>query len=187
MYYLYLRRSPLQPLQVLVVQERLIPSRNHLWLRKCGWLYLRGHCLFFWLYHRQSRAPCVHCCSSLSVFLIFSPVAVVVTSDGLLDDELSGIMGLGFEPLSALETSPFWQTLMNQNKLSSPVFSFYLERYVNQAEMDEAPGGTFTLGGTNTSLYSGNIEFINIPSGDTPSYWFQQVQCEGNHCCLSFP
>ncbi|KAF8554783.1 acid protease [Imleria badia] len=103
-------------------------------------------------------------------------LSVAVTSDGLLDDQLSGIMGLGFETLSALQTTPFWQTLLSQNKLSSPVFSFYLERYVNQAAMNEAPGGTFTLGGTNTSLYSGNIEFINMPTGTTPSYWLQQVQ-----------
>lgn len=86
-------------------------------------------------------------------------------------------MGLGFQTISALQTTPFWETLYNQSKLSSPVFSFYLERYVNDAqEINTAPGGTFTLGGTNTSLFTGNIDFIDMPSGTTPSYWFQQVQ-----------
>lgn len=85
-------------------------------------------------------------------------------------------MGLGFESLSALNTSPFWETLFNQSKLSSPVFSFYLERYVNDpAVVNAAPGGTFTLGGTNSSLYTGNIDFIDMPSGSTPSYWLQQI------------
>jgi cathepsin D len=62
--------------------------------------------------------------------------------------------------------------------LSSPVFSFYLARYIDQSAMNTAPGGTFTLGGTNTSLYSGNIEFIDMPSGSTPSYWLQQLHSE---------
>ncbi|KAH0828119.1 aspartic peptidase domain-containing protein [Lanmaoa asiatica] len=104
-------------------------------------------------------------------------LSVAATSSGLLNDTLSGIMGLGFESISALQTTPLWQSLYNQNMLSSPVFAFYLERYVNQAQsISAAPGGTFTLGGTNTSLYTGNIEFINMPSGTTPSYWLQQVK-----------
>ncbi|KAG9316875.1 aspartic peptidase domain-containing protein [Chiua virens] len=104
-------------------------------------------------------------------------LSVSQTSSNLLSNGLSGIMGLGWESISALQTTPFWQTLYSQNKLSSPVFSFYLERYVNDAQVvDAAPGGTFTLGGTNTSLYSGTIEFINMPSGSTPSYWLQQVK-----------
>lgn len=88
-------------------------------------------------------------------------------------------MGLGFQPLSALGATPFWQILYNQSMLSSPVFSFYLERYVDASQqINSAPGGTFTLGGTNTSLYTGNVEFIKMPNGSTPSYWLQQVQSE---------
>ena len=110
-----------------------------------------------------------------------SPVSVSVTSTSLLSDGLSGIMGLGFDTLSTLQATPFWQSLLNENMLSSPVFSFYLERYIDQSVMNTAPGGMFTLGGTNTSLYSGNIEFIDMPSGSTPSYWLQQVQSEPFH------
>lgn len=59
------------------------------------------------------------------------------------------------------------------------MFGFYLERYINQVDkVDTAPGGTLTLGGTNASLYTGNIEFIDMPNGITPSYWLQQVQSE---------
>lgn len=113
-------------------------------------------------------------------------MAVGDTSQGLLTAGLSGILGLGFASISALETTPFWQSVMNQNMLSSPVFSFYLERYVNQAGMNEAPGGTFTLGGTNTSLYTGNVQFIDMPSGTTASYWLQAVKSESFQCTQSF-
>ncbi|KAF8554784.1 acid protease [Imleria badia] len=87
------------------------------------------------------------------------------------------IMGLGFQSISVLQTKPFWQVLDNQDLLSEPVFGFYLERYIDQVDkVDTAPGGTLTLGGTNASFYAGDIEFIGMPNGTTPSYWFQQVQ-----------
>lgn len=95
----------------------------------------------------------------------------------VLGDGLSGIMGLGFQAISVLQSQPFWQVLYNQNLLSEPVFGLYLERHVDQLQnANTVPGGTFTLGGTNSSLYIGDIEFINMPSGTTPSYWLQQVQ-----------
>lgn len=88
-------------------------------------------------------------------------------------------MGLGFQSISFLQTPPFWQALNDQNELPQPTFGFYLERHVDRDERaGTAPGGTLTLGGTNTSLYTGNIEFIVMPNGTTPSYWLQQVQSE---------
>ncbi|KAG2122599.1 aspartic peptidase domain-containing protein [Suillus clintonianus] len=59
-------------------------------------------------------------------------LAVTNITSGLIDDGLSGIMGLSFASISALQTSPFWQSLYNGNDLSEPLFSFYLERHVNQ-------------------------------------------------------
>ncbi|KAF9227090.1 acid protease, partial [Gyrodon lividus] len=103
-------------------------------------------------------------------------LGVTDTTTGLIDDGLSGIMGLGFATISALQTTPFWQTLYNANMLSQPMFGFYLERYIDQSQLiNAAPGGTLTLGGTNSSLYTGTIEFIDMPSSSTPSYWLQQV------------
>ncbi|KAH7925606.1 acid protease [Leucogyrophana mollusca] len=115
---------------------------------------------------------------SMGGFTVSAQTLLAVNSitGNLIDDGLSGIMGLGFQTISALEVAPFWVALNSANQLSSPVMSFYFERYVDQVnEIDAAPGGVFTLGGTNTSLYTGNIEFINMPSGSTPSYWYQAV------------
>ncbi|KIK92268.1 hypothetical protein PAXRUDRAFT_13330 [Paxillus rubicundulus Ve08.2h10] len=103
-------------------------------------------------------------------------LGVTDTTTGLINDGLSGIMGLGFSTISALRTTPFWQTLYNSNLLSQPMFGFFLERYIDDpVPVNTAPGGTLTLGGTNSSLYTGEIEFINMPSDSTPSYWLQQV------------
>jgi len=53
------------------------------------------------------------------------------------------------------------------------LFSFYLERYINQPLMDSAPGGILTLGGTNSSLYQGSIEYTNLTFA--PSFWILNV------------
>ena len=96
--------------------------------------------------------------------------------DNLLAPAVSGIMGLGFETISSLNAPPFWQALYNANMLAEPLFGFYLQRWITYSSvLNSAPGGTLTLGGTNSSLYTGEIEYINMPSGSTPSYWLQQI------------
>jgi cathepsin D len=103
-------------------------------------------------------------------------VSVDETSDGLLDGSVSGIMGLGFQTIASTEALPWWQALLNANKFSSPLFSFWITRFidVNNPSPTE-PGGILTLGGTNSSLYTGNIDFVNMPSGTTPSFWLLSI------------
>ncbi|KAL4073758.1 aspartic peptidase domain-containing protein [Scleroderma citrinum] len=103
-------------------------------------------------------------------------LAATTVVDNLLAPAVSGIMGLGFETISSLQTPPFWQALYNANMLAEPLFGFYLQRWITDPTvLNSAPGGTLTLGGTNTSFYTGEVEFINMPSGATPSYWLQQI------------
>ncbi|OAX33366.1 acid protease [Rhizopogon vinicolor AM-OR11-026] len=109
-------------------------------------------------------------------FTVASQKLLAVTSGTislLISNGLSGLMGLGFAPLSALLTTPFWETLYLNGQLSEPLFSFYLERYINQPLMDSAPGGILTLGGTNSSLYQGSIEYTNLTFA--PSFWILNV------------
>lgn len=46
--------------------------------------------------------------------------------------------------------------------------AFFMERHLDdtsiQYDTDESPGGVFTLGGTNSSFYQGDIEFLNVAS-----------------------
>ena len=89
---------------------------------------------------------------------------------GLVNAPVSGLMGLAFETISSIGATPFWQAVTNNNLLSSPEMSFWLARNLNPlSETSLAPGGVFTLGGTNSSLFSGNIEFHDLAS--TPSFW----------------
>ncbi|KAG1722187.1 hypothetical protein EDB19DRAFT_1835111 [Suillus lakei] len=52
---------------------------------------------------------------------------------------------------------------IRSRQLREPPFSFYLKHYVNQANrISTAPGGVLTLGGTNSSLFKGSIECLNL-------------------------
>jgi len=102
-------------------------------------------------------------------------LAVTETNLSLLTFGISGIMGLGFEAISGLNATPFWAELNDTNQLSAPIMSIYLQRYIASAQYSES-GGTLTLGGTDTSLYTGDIDYNDMPSGAVPSYWLQEVK-----------
>ncbi|KIL62005.1 hypothetical protein M378DRAFT_806948 [Amanita muscaria Koide BX008] len=98
-------------------------------------------------------------------------VAVTDVSQNFLEGSNSGILGLAFQPLAVTKTMPFWQALIQTNQLSAPEMSFHMARLV---DVNNAPaetfGGTFTLGGTNSSLYTGNIEFLSVIVSP-PTFW----------------
>ncbi|KAF9527359.1 aspartic peptidase domain-containing protein [Crepidotus variabilis] len=102
-------------------------------------------------------------------------LAVDKLSSGLVDGAVAGILGLAWEPLASTQATPFWQTLFQNNALSSPEMSFWLTREINNPKAAvQTYGGVFTLGGTNTTLYSGDIEFLDL-TAKTPSFWLLDV------------
>jgi len=97
-------------------------------------------------------------------------LSVDAMTTGLVESPVSGLMGLAFESLASTQSTPFWQAITNNNLLSAPEMSFWLARDSDPTSASSlAPGGVFTLGGTNTSLFSGDIEFLDLAS--TPSFW----------------
>jgi len=112
-------------------------------------------------------------------------VAVDRLTDGFLEGPASGIMGLAFSALAATRSTPFWQALGSQ--LAASEMAFYLTRFIdNPNAMEEEPGGVFTLGGTNSTLFTGDIEFLDMPLG-TPSFWLLAMsgKCHRKTCKLS--
>lgn len=86
-------------------------------------------------------------------------------------------MGLAFQTIAQSQATPFWQALANGNSFSSPEMGFFLTRFNgDQNAQTLEPGGAFTLGGTNASLFTGDIDFVNIPSGVTPSFWLLPLE-----------
>jgi cathepsin D len=67
-------------------------------------------------------------------------------------------MGLAFSSISSIGAPTFIENLASQGIVPSAIFSMYL-----------APNGSeLYLGGTNSSLYSGNITYSNLTS---KTYW----------------
>ncbi|KIJ65164.1 hypothetical protein HYDPIDRAFT_131498 [Hydnomerulius pinastri MD-312] len=96
--------------------------------------------------------------------------AVNQVSSGLLNSPVSGLLGLAWQSIAASGHTPFWQTLASSGAWTEPVMAFQLTRFINATNAQPTePGGTFTMGFTNSSLYTGNIDYQNVPS--TPTYW----------------
>jgi len=109
-------------------------------------------------------------------------------SKGLLNSPVSGLMGLAWGTLASSGATPFWQTLAGSGAWDSPVMGFHLTRFLDDqnAETLEA-GGSFDMGFVNQSLYTGSIDFQNIPSGKQ-SFWtlsMTSLTVQGNSVALS--
>ncbi|GAA5937791.1 hypothetical protein JCM3775_002127 [Rhodotorula graminis] len=92
-------------------------------------------------------------------------------SETILGGEISGLMGLGWQPLAASSVTPFWQNLYQANALPFPGFGVSLTRYIDVANASAVePGGSLTFGYLNASLYSSEINYLDIPAG-MESYW----------------
>ncbi|TFY62272.1 hypothetical protein EVJ58_g3972 [Rhodofomes roseus] len=95
-------------------------------------------------------------------------------TQGVLTSPISGLLGLGWQQLSSSGAIPFWQALAESNNtLSDKVFGIQLARYGNDSNAgSQEPGGTFTLGAANTSLFTGDIDYQDVPQ---VGYWLQQI------------
>lgn len=98
------------------------------------------------------------------------------TTQQLLTQPISGLMGMGFQSIAASGAPPFWQSLAETSgALDSSLFAFQLTRFTNDTNAQQLePGGTFTLGATNSSLFTGDIDYQDIPDG-APGYWVQEL------------
>jgi cathepsin D len=113
-------------------------------------------------------------------------VAVDQFPDGFFVVSASGIMGLAFAALSSTRSTPFWQALGSQ--LAAPEMAFYLTRFKDDFRaQQEEPGGVFTLGGVESTLFTGNIEFLAMPSSTPTHYWSLTMsgKCHMKTCKLS--
>ncbi|XP_064305501.1 cathepsin E isoform X3 [Phalacrocorax carbo] len=74
-----------------------------------------------------------------------------------------GVLGLGYPSLVVGNALPVFDSIMNQQLVEEPVFSFYLRR-----GDDTENGGELILGGIDHSLYKGSIHWVPVTE---KSYW----------------
>ncbi|KZT43237.1 acid protease [Sistotremastrum suecicum HHB10207 ss-3] len=99
----------------------------------------------------------------------FAVVDQVTT--GLLTNPVSGLIGLAFQTIASSQATPLWESLVKSGQWDEPLMSFFLTRFVNVSKANpEEPGGKFTMGYTDPTLYGGEIDYVNIPQGQQ-AYW----------------
>ncbi|KAG1728175.1 aspartic peptidase domain-containing protein [Suillus paluster] len=95
---------------------------------------------------------------------------VNVLSSAFTQNPVSGIMGLAWAPLASTKQTPFWQTLASGGSWDSALFGVQLTRYGNASGATQnEPGGVIDMGYTNSSLYTGSIEYYDLVG--TPQFW----------------
>jgi len=79
-------------------------------------------------------------------------------------------MGLAFTQLAQTGADAWWLTLAKGNAWTQPLFAFYLARFADDpnASPIESQGGSMDIGFTNTTYYSGSIDYTALTS---ESYW----------------
>lgn len=85
--------------------------------------------------------------------------AVTSESGNLVGAPSDGLMGMAWPALSELNADPFFWTAISQGVVSEGVFGFYLSD----------SGSELYLGGTDSSLYSGDLEYHDLVS--SAGYW----------------
>ncbi|KAJ3006180.1 hypothetical protein HKX48_000256 [Thoreauomyces humboldtii] len=85
-----------------------------------------------------------------------------VTSEGTNPQasDFDGILGMGFTSIASDKSTTFFENAVKQGAVSTPEFGFFLS--------SEATGSELTLGGADSSKYSGAVTYVPI---DTPGYW----------------
>jgi len=80
-----------------------------------------------------------------------------------------GLMGMGFQSISAYNAPPLFQTLISEGVVTSPVFGFKLA----------TSGSELFLGGTNSALYTGAFTWVSVT---IEGYWqasFNSISVNG--------
>ncbi|KAG6841467.1 hypothetical protein C0991_010892 [Blastosporella zonata] len=91
-------------------------------------------------------------------------------SDGLLTSPVSGLLGLAFQSIASSNAVPFWQALASSGAWDEPLMAFQLTRFLNDStSQTEEFGGSLSFGFVNQSLYTGDIEYLDLAT--TESYW----------------
>ncbi|GAA5858760.1 hypothetical protein JCM8547_004975 [Rhodosporidiobolus lusitaniae] len=95
--------------------------------------------------------------------------AACSTLENIVDGTISGILGLGFQAIASSQAVPLVESLALNGSLPENVFGFAFETHVfTTASADTAPGGTLTIGGVDTSAYSGSINWVDVVQ---EAYW----------------
>ncbi|XP_056639535.1 lysosomal aspartic protease-like [Diorhabda sublineata] len=77
--------------------------------------------------------------------------------------QFDGILGMGYPTISVNGITPVFNTMVEQNVVDQPIFSFYLNR-----DAYGLVGGELVLGGSDPNYYKGNFTYLPV---SRQAYW----------------
>ncbi|KAH8835841.1 aspartic peptidase domain-containing protein [Flagelloscypha sp. PMI_526] len=83
------------------------------------------------------------------------------SSQDILDETVSGVLGLAWPILSGTNSTTLWKGLYEAGKLTSPEMGVWFPRVDNRSS--SAHVASVVMGGVNSTLYQGEIEYYDIP------------------------
>jgi len=92
----------------------------------------------------------------------------IVEADFFKFTKFDGILGMAFSSISEDNIPTVFDNMVAQGQVQAPVFSFYLNR-----DVEDPNGGKLVLGGSDSSLYTGKMHYFPLSSA---TYW--QVKME---------
>jgi cathepsin D len=90
-----------------------------------------------------------------------------------INGSTAGIMGFAWPSIAQSKAQPFWKAVIDSGRASSPEFGLFITRYQDDlSARDEEYGGSLTFGGVNSSLFTGDIEYLNLTDpGSELDFW----------------
>jgi len=89
-----------------------------------------------------------------------------------------GILGMAWGSISVNGLPTVFDNMVDQNLVDSPVFSFWLNR-----DQEDSNGGQLILGGTDESLYTGEMSYVPLSS---KTYWQVNMDSIDFGCVTDF-
>lgn len=110
-------------------------------------------------------------CCMAGICVVDQTFAEATHEPGLsfLAAKFDGILGMGFPSISVLGVTPVFNNMIDQGVVEEPIFSFWINR-----DPEDSNGGTIVIGGSDESLYEGEISWFNLSSA---TYW--QITLDG--------
>ncbi|KAJ6571344.1 aspartic peptidase domain-containing protein [Mycena capillaripes] len=87
----------------------------------------------------------------------------------------SGSLGLGFPPKSPTTNGSFWRALLAEQQGTSPDFGLWVSRPSNSSDK----GAVLTLGGTNSSFFTGDVEFLDLNQANSWALNISDLSVQG--------
>ncbi|KAJ7767692.1 aspartic peptidase domain-containing protein [Mycena metata] len=87
----------------------------------------------------------------------------------------SGSLGLGFPPKSPTTNESFWRALLAEQQGASPDLGLWVSRPSNLSDQ----GAVLTLGGTNSTFFTGDVEFLDLSKANSWALNISDLSVQG--------